>query len=67
VATQTDSRVDERPEDDEKAQRRAILGNGARACWRPCLGRGLRDQREKRQEGMLAATSRQGCAGGMSP
>lgn len=64
---QTDSRVDEGPEDDEKAQRRTILGNGERACWRPGLGLGLRDQWEKRHEGMLAATSRRGCAGGVNP
>jgi hypothetical protein len=62
-----DSRVDESPEDDTKTQRRTILGNGLRARWRPGLGLGLRDWWEKRQEGMLAVTSRRACARGKTP
>jgi hypothetical protein len=55
--TRTDSHEDRSPEDDKRRDPGVVLGNRSRAFWFPRLGRGKRNQREKRQEGMPAARS----------
>jgi hypothetical protein len=63
-AEAADSCEDESPEDDRKVTARVILGSGRYASRCSRLGWEQASRGEKRQEGIPAATSRRGFAGG---